>query len=164
MGLDLAAYAARTGYKGEFLPTLDALHALHLAHATRIPFENLDVLWRRPPRLDVESLCQKLVTGGRCGYCFEHNSLFASVLEACGFRVRRLAARVRMGTTGVRPRLHMLLMVEAGGEQWLADVGFGADGLLYPVPFRLGETSVQFAWRNRIVQGWLPGAAIVAAE
>ena len=34
--------------------------------------------------------------------------------------------------TGVRPRTHMLLLVEAGGERWLADVGFGADGLLHP--------------------------------
>jgi N-hydroxyarylamine O-acetyltransferase len=152
LDLDLSAYAARVDYGGEFLPTIEVLDALHLAHATHIPFENLDVLAGRPVRLDIESLWRKLVSGGRGGYCFEHNSLFAAVLEAAGFRVRRLAARVRMGAAGIRARSHMLLAVEAGGGQWLADVGFGADGLLLPVPFRMDIASPQFAWKYRLVQ------------
>jgi N-hydroxyarylamine O-acetyltransferase len=45
-----------------------------------------------------------------------------------------------------------LLMVEAGGEQWLADVGFGADGLLQPVPFRPGAICRQYAWQYCVVQ------------
>jgi N-hydroxyarylamine O-acetyltransferase len=38
----------------------------------------------------------KLIEARRGGYCFEQNALFAAVLEAIGFRVTRLAARVRM--------------------------------------------------------------------
>jgi N-hydroxyarylamine O-acetyltransferase len=148
--LELNEYAARIDYTGEFAPTVESLHALHFAHATQIPFENLDVLLRRPIRLDLESLWAKLVTGGRGGYCFEQNGLFAAVLEQAGFRVARLAARVRMGAVGVRPRTHMLLLVDAGGAQWVADVGFGADGLLSPVALRPGEQAPQFAWKYRI--------------
>jgi N-hydroxyarylamine O-acetyltransferase len=162
--MELKEYAARIGYTGGFAPTAETLQALHLAHATRIPFENLDVLRRIPIRLDIESLWAKLVTGRRGGYCFEQNGLLAAVLEEVGFRVTRLAARVRMGTVGVRPRTHMLLLVEAGGQPWIADAGFGADGLLLPVPLRPGEESAQFAWKYRlmteggkyVLQSWWP--------
>lgn len=150
--MDLRTYAARLEYGGAFEPSLEVLRSLHLAHATHIPFENLDVLLDRPIRLDIDSLWRKLVVDCRGGYCFEQNALFAAVLEAAGFRVRRLAARVRMGTAGIRPRTHMLLFVETAGEQWLSDVGFGMDGLLQPIPFRPGDIAVQFSWKYRLMQ------------
>src|SRR5690242_5486709 len=128
--MDLQAYTARIEYQGGLEPVLQTLQELHLAHATHIPFENLDVLLRKPIRLDADSLWAKLVCGGRGGYCFEQNALFASVLEQVGFRVTRLAARVRAGAAGIRPRSHMLLLVEG----CIADVGFGSEGLLLPVP------------------------------
>lgn len=152
MGLDLKTYAARIAYDGAFTPSLETLKALHYAHATHIPFENLDILLGRPIRLDMDSVCAKLIDGRRGGYCFEHNALFAAALEAAGFHVLRLAARVRAGATGVRPRLHMMLAVEAEGGLWLADVGFGADGLLHPLPLGPGEPVPQFAWAYQIVE------------
>jgi N-hydroxyarylamine O-acetyltransferase len=162
--MELNDYRARIGYTGELTPTVDTLRALHLAHATHIPFENLDVLLRRPILLDIESLWAKLVTGRRGGYCFEQNGLFAAVLEEVGFRVLRLGARVRMGAVGIRPRSHMVLLVEAGGDRWLADVGFGADGLIHPVALHPDAEAVQFAWKYRVVteganyvlQSWYP--------
>ena len=45
----------------------------------------------------------------------------------------------------------MLLAVEADGGQWLTDVGFGADGLLLPIPLQPGVAGWQFAWRYRIM-------------
>jgi N-hydroxyarylamine O-acetyltransferase len=150
--LDLDAYLARTGYDGGREPTLAVLQALHLAHATHIPFENIDILLGRPVRLDLDSLQAKLVRGRRGGYCFEHNTLFAAALESVGFRVTRLAARVRFGAARVLPRTHMLLEVEARGTAWLADVGFGGDGLLLPVPLRDGEVVRQFHWRHRVTE------------
>jgi N-hydroxyarylamine O-acetyltransferase len=150
--IDLEAYAERIGLTGELRPSADCLRDLHLAHATHVPFENIEVLMRRPVRLDVESLWKKLVEDRRGGYCFEQNTLFAAVLEQIGFRVTRLAARVRMGAVGVRPRSHMLLAVEAEGRQWLADVGFGGDALLLPVAWLPGEVSAQFAWQYRLME------------
>lgn len=149
--IDLAAYLRRVEYEGPLEPTEDVLRALHLAHATHIPFENLDILLGRPIRLDLASLQAKLVDGGRGGYCFEQNGLFAAVLEAVGFAVTRLAARVRYGATAVLPRTHMLMLVRCDGRSWIADVGFGAEGLLLPVPFGTGEVSRQYGWSYRVV-------------
>jgi len=150
MPVDLKAYAARIEYGSEFTPTLATLRDVHLAHATHIPFENLDILLGRPIRLDLESITAKLIGGRRGGYCFEQNALFAAVLEAIGFRVTRLAARVRMGATEVRPRSHMLMAVDVERERWLADVGFGGDGLLLPVRLKADEVQRQFGWQYRV--------------
>ena len=78
---DLDAYLRRIDYRGAREPTLPALQALHLAHATHIPFENLDILLGRSIRLDLASLQAKLVAGGRGGYCFEQNTLFTAALS-----------------------------------------------------------------------------------
>jgi N-hydroxyarylamine O-acetyltransferase len=149
--VDLEAYARRIEYSGGLAPSLETLKGLHLAHATHIPFENLDVLSRQPIRLDLESIWAKLVVGGRGGYCFEQNALFAAVLEVIGFRVTRLAARVRMGAAQVRPRSHMLLAVNVDGQNWLADVGFGADAFLQPIPLIPGTVTLQFGWQYRVI-------------
>jgi N-hydroxyarylamine O-acetyltransferase len=149
---DLDAYLARIGYAGAQSPTAAVLAALHLAHATHVPFENLDIQLGRPIRLDLDSLQVKLVHGRRGGYCFEQNTLFAAALEEVGFRVTRLAARVRLGTTEVLPRTHMLLRVETDGAAWLADVGFGGGGPLRPVPLEPGRVTPQFGREYRIAE------------
>src|SRR5262249_30740485 len=131
--LDLDAYLTRINQVGPLAPTQQVLERLHLAHTTHIPFENLNVLLGRPIRLDLDSLQAKLVRDRRGGYCFEQNTLFASVLEQIGFRVTRLAARVRLGAHRLLPRTHMLLRVDVDGQPWLADVGFGGAGLLQPI-------------------------------
>ena len=151
--MQLDAYLQRIGYTGDLSPSAAVLEALHLAHATHIPFENLDILRGLPIRLDLESLQRKLVDARRGGYCFEQNLLFAAALEAVGFPVTRLAARVRYRTASVLPRTHMLMLVNTDGGRWLADVGFGAEGLLLPVPFDSGQESRQFAWTYRVVPG-----------
>ena len=50
----LAARYADGGQDRYLVPAV--LEALHLAHATHIPFENLDILLKRPVRLDLASL------------------------------------------------------------------------------------------------------------
>jgi N-hydroxyarylamine O-acetyltransferase len=154
--LDLRAYLDRIGYRGETAgepaATAEVLRALHLAHATRIPFENLDILLGRPIRIDLGSIQAKLVQARRGGYCFEQNTLFAAVLEQLGFRVTRLAARVRLGASRLLPRTHMLLLVHMSEGEFLADVGFGTEGLLEPLPFVPGREERQFSWVYRVVE------------
>jgi N-hydroxyarylamine O-acetyltransferase len=132
--LDLGAYLRRIGYDADPSPTAAALAALHRAHLATIPFENLDIVLGRGISVELEAVQRKLVEARRGGYCYEHGLLFAAVLERVGFDVDRLLARV--GGDGYRPRArtHMALRVRAGGEAWLADVGFGS-GLLEPLPF-----------------------------
>lgn len=150
--LDLSAYLRRVDYAGDLSPTRTVLEALHLAHATHIPFENLDILLDRPIRLDLASLQAKLVNAARGGYCFEQNTLFCAVLRQLGFSVSPLAARVRYRTTRILPRTHMLLLVDLAGEQWIADVGFGADGLLLPLAMQSPGAQRQFAWTYRVIE------------
>ncbi|MEO6376462.1 MAG: arylamine N-acetyltransferase [Caulobacteraceae bacterium] len=134
---DLDAYLARIGYHGPRTPTLETLRAIHLAHPAAIPFENLDPLMGRPVRIDPAALAAKLVQGGRGGYCYEHNTLFRTALEAIGFQVSGLAARVEWNVPpGVTlPRTHMLLRVALPEGEHIADVGFG--GLTLTAPLRL---------------------------
>jgi N-hydroxyarylamine O-acetyltransferase len=147
--LDLDAYFRRIDYAGAQQPTLSVLMDLHLAHATHIPFENLDVMLRRPIRLDLPSIESKLVYNRRGGYCYEQNLLFAAVLERLGFSVTLLAARVRFGAQRILPRTHVALAVDVDGARWLADLGFGSCGLLVPIPLIVGEYR-QFAWTYRL--------------
>ena len=133
---DLQAYLSRVGFAGTPRPDLTTLRDLHVAHLSAIPFENVDVRLGRPILLDTGHLQEKLIQRRRGGYCFEQNTLFATVLRTIGFRVTTLEARVRPpGAMAPLPRTHMVLAVEADGCRWLADVGFGGDGPLHPVPF-----------------------------
>ncbi len=147
---DLAAYLRRIGFEGEARPDVATLRLLHLAHATTLPFENLDIQMGLPIRLDLASLQDKLVRRRRGGYCFEQNTLFQAALRAIGFEPRACEARVRWGALEVLPRTHMLLLVPVEGQDWLADVGFGGEGLLHPVPVD-EQTHEQFHNAYRVV-------------
>jgi N-hydroxyarylamine O-acetyltransferase len=149
MSLDLAAYLRRLGLQDPPSADLAGLRRLHLAHATTIPFENLDIQMGLPIRLDLASLQAKLVQRRRGGYCFEHNTLFQAVLQQVGFEVMACEARVRLGAQVVLPRTHMLLLVTLEGAPWLCDVGFGGEGLLQPVPLD-GEAHGQFLNTYRV--------------
>jgi N-hydroxyarylamine O-acetyltransferase len=137
--LDLDGYLTRIGAESQLAPSLEALISLHRAHCAAIPFENLDILLGREIVLDIPSLEAKLVRARRGGYCFEQNTLFQAVLEALGYEVTALAARVRTGTTSIRPRTHMLLRVDLPEGAFLADVGFGGDGPVHPIPLAEGS-------------------------
>ena len=140
---DLQAYLTRIGFAGTPTADLATLRQLHVAHLGRIPFENLDVRLGRPVSLDVAALQAKMVDSRRGGYCFEQNSLFAAALRSLGFEAETLEARVRPpGATAPTPRTHMLLKITIDSRAWLADVGFGGDGPLLPVPLD-GEPSEQ---------------------
>jgi N-hydroxyarylamine O-acetyltransferase len=137
---DLDAYFSRIGYAGSRAPTLATLHAVAGAHAQAIPFENLDVLLGRPIYLDAASIQKKLVHDRRGGYCFEQNGLLLLMLEALGFRVTPIGARVRLQTPRhvVPPRTHLFVRVELDGEFWLIDAGVG--GLSLTSAIRLDES------------------------
>lgn len=148
--LDLNAYLARIRYARPVVVDPATLRAVHVAHVSHIPFENLDIQMGLPIRLDLGALQSKMVGRRRGGYCFEHNTLFHHVLQAMGFEVIACEARVRQGATKVRPRTHMVLLASVDGDIWLCDVGFGAHGLLDPVVVD-GESHDQFGVCFRVV-------------
>lgn len=145
--LDLDAYLDRIRYAGSLGPTVETLQSLHRAHLAAIPFENLEIILGRGVSLELGAIQEKLVHRRRGGYCFEQNLLFSAALEQIGFNLARLAARVQPDRPG--PRTHMCVLVEADGERWLADVGFGTT-LLEAVPLREGAISHQGGWTYRL--------------
>lgn len=163
--LDLPAYLKRIGYDGGLAPTAATLRGLHRAHVASIPFENLEIMLGRPIELSLDAVQAKLVGRPRGGYCFEHNRLFAAVLEKLGFEVTALLGRVMMGAERMRPTTHALLHVRPPEQPrdepaWLCDVGFGA-GPLEPLRFVDGEDVFQDGWgfrlqRGRTVTTWDP--------
>jgi N-hydroxyarylamine O-acetyltransferase len=132
-------YLARIGFGGPIGPDVATLAAIHAAHVNAIPFEGFDPLLRRPVKLDLASVQEKLVDSRRGGYCFEQNVLFKAALETIGFNVTVLGGRVRWMSppdSPLGPREHMLLKVDLPEGPYLADVGFGACVLDTPLQFK----------------------------
>ena len=140
---ELDQYCERIGFDAALHCDFPTLQRLHHLHPVAIPFENLDSWLGRPVTLDTPAVFAKLVTSKRGGYCFEQNSLFREVLEALGFNVRGLAARVlwNLPAGSMPPRTHMLLLVTLDERRFIADVGFG--GLTLTAPLELDSDAVQ---------------------
>lgn len=140
---DLDAYLDRIGYSGKRTPELDTFIELHRLHVQTFPFENINSLMGWPVSLDIMSLQSKFLVDGRGGYCYEQNLLFKAVLEALGFTVTGLAARVMMDRPPESrpPRSHMLLKVDLDGTSYIADTGFG--GMSLATPIRLVADEIQ---------------------
>lgn len=121
------------------LPTVERLQQAHL---TTVPFETMSVAGypseeRRPEgvSLDVADMYDKIVERRRGGICYELNGAFGWLLEACGFDVERVAARVISPEDGSYgpPGGHQPLLVSLD-KPYLVDVGFGGEVLRHPLP------------------------------
>ncbi len=133
--LDLEAYLDRVNWRGRTARNYATLAGLLDAHIAHIPFENFDVLLGRGVQLDLKGLQSKMVKSRRGGYCFEHATLFAAVLEQLGFETVRHAARVIVfQPPSDSPRTHMFLTVDVDGARYTVDPGFGAFASRLPVP------------------------------
>jgi N-hydroxyarylamine O-acetyltransferase len=136
---DLDALLNRIGLPAPPPPTLDGLQTLHRAYVSAIPYEDLAIQLRVYRPLDVDALADRILTGGRGGYCFELNSVLAWMLEQCGFDVHR-----HQGMVGVRAHLdppapvnHLALSVHLDGQVLLADAGLG-EGQIDATPLAAG--------------------------
>jgi N-hydroxyarylamine O-acetyltransferase len=146
----LDSYFERINYKGKTEAGEGTLSDIHIAHTLSVPFENLDVFYRRPILLDGASLYKKIVKERRGGYCFEMNGIFSFVLQEMGFKVTNLLARVTIDGIHYTTRTHQAILVETEGNKWLADVGFGNDGVIAPLLLEENTEQKQFAHTYRI--------------
>jgi N-hydroxyarylamine O-acetyltransferase len=144
--LDLGAYLARVGVVA-CAPSREALDELHEAHVRTFTFDNIDVLLGTHPGVTLDAVQAKFVGRGRGGYCFEHATLFAAVLERLGYDVRRLLGRVGPPTRS--PRTHCVVEVSLDGERLMADPGFGMS-VLRPIPLQDGAEDDHRGWRHRV--------------
>jgi N-hydroxyarylamine O-acetyltransferase len=144
--LDLPAYLARVGV-GSHPPSRAALDELHAAHVRTFSFDNVDVLLEQHAGVALDAVQAKFVGRGRGGYCFEHSTLFAAVLERLGYDVRRHLGRV--GDPAAAPRTHMVVEVRIEGLRLLADPGFGMS-VLRPIVLDDGVEEDHDGWRYRV--------------
>jgi N-hydroxyarylamine O-acetyltransferase len=136
--LELSAYLRRIRFDGSVRSDLATLRAIHRAHQYAIPFENLDVLLRRPVVLDVEANYDKIVCQRRGGWCYELNGVMGWALKEIGFEVMRMSAgvmRVRAGDAVLGNHLCLLICLD---QRYLVDVGFGGS-LVEPLPLSASE-------------------------
>jgi N-hydroxyarylamine O-acetyltransferase len=136
--LELSAYLHRIRFDGSVRPDLATLRAIHRAHQYAIPFENIDVLLRRPVILDLEASYDKIVGRRRGGWCYEMNGVMGWALKEIGFEVMRMSAgvmRVREGDAQLGNHLCLLVRLD---QPYLVDVGFGGS-LAEPLPLRAWE-------------------------
>ena len=146
---NIDAYLERIGVDSSISNSEECLEQLHRAQAYSIPFENFDILLGRGIDLSLERLFQKIILQSRGGYCFELNGLYLHLLLSLGFQAKPLLARVH---TRGKPsgRHHQLSLVNIKGRDWIADVGFGANGLRAPIPFETGCVNIQDGLRFRL--------------
>lgn len=129
--IDVGGYLTRLGLDAQPEITIEALTRLMDAHLRSIPFENLDVYFQRGVGVDPVAAANKIVEGGRGGWCFELNGAFATLLTELDFDVRLLGAAVLLDGPN---RLIDHLVIEVSLDRpYLVDVGFG-DGFFRPLP------------------------------
>jgi N-hydroxyarylamine O-acetyltransferase len=139
--VDLGAYFERIGIAPSLPPSVETLRRVHVAHLAEFPFHNLNIQRGRPVGLDLEAISARFLEQGGGGYCFEQNTLLGAALAELGFPVTIMLGHV--GQSQPDDLNHMLLRVEAEGETWLADAGFGGDGPIEPLPLRDGVVAKQ---------------------
>jgi N-hydroxyarylamine O-acetyltransferase len=136
-------YLDRIGVRAPHAATADTLRRIHRAHREAFLFENLSIQTGGSTSVALHDLERKFLDERRGGYCFEHNTLFAAALADLGLASTALLGRVRRGPPAARGRTHMVLRIPIGRTVWLADVGFGAQSLIEPVPLVEGATAEQ---------------------
>ena len=119
-------------------PDLQNLKKLQTRHLLNVPFENLDIHWKRPILLDASSFYKKIVNEKRGGFCYELNGLFCELLTSLGYQSRIISARVFGGKDFGAEYDHLAILTRIGDEEFLVDVGFG-DFTAEPLKFVLDE-------------------------
>ena len=121
----------------------DFLRKVMYQHVLSVPYENLDILDRRPLSLEIPDLYDKIVLRHRGGYCFEVNALLAAFLTEQGFKVTSYFARYLRGETSIPVRRHRVLAVETEEGTYVCDVGIGQTAPRFPLLLKEGLVQPQ---------------------
>lgn len=140
---NLKLYLQRLGFEAPPEPTLDTLRLLQLRHTGVFPFENLATISGAPVLIDLPSIEEKILVGGRGGYCYELNNLFFALLLELGFDARAISGRVVMNQPegNWTARTHRLSLLTIDDVRYISDVGFG--GMVPTAPLLLDTEAEQ---------------------
>jgi N-hydroxyarylamine O-acetyltransferase len=114
------------------------------AFVASVPFEDLAVQLGESGPLDPTAAVDRMLEGGRGGYCFEVNTVLRELLVALGFEVERREAIVgeRSAFAHGEPTNHLALVVRApGAGPFVAEAGWG-EGPIEPLPLAPGRYRV----------------------
>lgn len=112
---------------------LNLVTRLQALHLTNYSFSSVNALQDLPLSTEPEQLFKRLITDKQGGYCFEHNKIFYLALQALGFNVQIVIARVMLNGQLENPRSHRLTLLTLDGKQYLVDVGFGVSTPILPL-------------------------------
>lgn len=131
-------YLQRIGIeKTDLEPNLENLKLLQKKHLLHVPFENLDIHWKRRIILDTNKFFSKIIAEKRGGFCYELNGLFNELLNKIGFQSKIISARVSFGGGKFGAEYdHLAIVSKIEDEEFLVDVGFG-DFTAEPLKFIL---------------------------
>ena len=119
--------------------------AIQWGFQRNVPYENLDIIRKKPLSLDYGDLYDKIVTKHRGGYCFEINGFLGEVYRSLGCEVTEYMARYLRGETEIPVRRHRVLGVTGSdGVKLICDAGIGQSAFRLPLEMRDGFTSEQF--------------------
>ena len=137
MKAEIQAYLDRIGWTGEVRLDIRTLAALVKAHRCSVPYETLDLWFRRDFSLEPAEIYDKIVTRRRGGYCFELNGGFSWLLRGLGFNVREYFGRWLYGEDEPVPmRRHRVVCVALPDRSnAIADVGIGLPFMFSPLDF-----------------------------
>ena len=137
--MEIGKYLERIKYSGALEPDLHVLKNLQKQHLLHIPFENLDIHYQTPIKLNIDQIYDKIIRKNRGGFCYELNGLFYELLIALGFKAKRVSARVYQKENVYSPDFdHLTLLVKLGNSEYLTDVGFG-EFILEPLELQMGK-------------------------
>ncbi|SMO59497.1 N-hydroxyarylamine O-acetyltransferase [Saccharicrinis carchari] len=137
--MNIEKYLDRIKHRGKSTPNLDLLKKLQKQHLLHVPFENLDIHYNVPIKLDIDRIYKKIVLNKRGGFCYELNGLFFKLLIALNFEARQISARVYNKEKGYGKEFdHMAIIVRIDDNEYLTDVGFG-DFTFEPLKIDIGK-------------------------
>jgi N-hydroxyarylamine O-acetyltransferase len=125
--MEVKKYLERINYGDRTEATVAVLNILQKKHLLSVPFENLDIHYNNPIKLNRPDIYNKVVGGRRGGFCYELNGIFYELLNSIGFDVKMVSARVfNQKHETFSPEFdHLAIITKIDSINYLTDVGFG---------------------------------------
>jgi len=125
-------------------PSVETLYFVVNKHATHIPYQNIHFHHkeRRTVDLSLQAIKEKLINKAEGGMCFETSELMFHALTHMGFKVIRVPGWTlnNLEHNPLMPPIHNVLIAKIDGRQFLIDIGFGYNGMRYPMEFNFEKT------------------------
>lgn len=126
---------------------LEQLQEFVSNHLALFSFSSINAMQGDFLSLDLHNIIERVVIKRQGGYCFEHNKLAFYGLQALGYEVVPLLARVKLNGRQDNPRTHRTTLVKCANKTYLIDVGFGSK--CPQSPLDVTQSGMQVVGSNR---------------